>query len=477
MEQKSSQNTYLEQVLQEQKEVDRKLQKRPASAPMAMEAIAQSNVFAGNVAPTPHIGKAVEYRITGFGLWKSVVVPPNVYVVHTRRGHSQPIHIGRGISFRFNPLTDAFLIIPSAVQTILINANCICIERQGILVQAYVQWIIEDIRIAYWKLDFSDPEDPMGIVNIQLREQAEAAIKDKVATMSIDEVLSDKQPIIEELTHRLRNVAEGVSNDEVTSEGLGLKIVTIQIKEAVVSSTQLWENLQLPFRAERKKLARLAELKNQEEINNKELENKLVKERAELNAQSELDILRATQEQTKYNREHSEILRRHTLEEEGERQKLSEKNTTLQAKNTAQLELVLQELELEKRRITAEREKVSAQILLDEIQRQKVKAQMTGEIDINQMQNIANFEQKQRELTIEQQTKEIENNISAQNIEAQLIAKLPEIAKNLPAPDQQQTTIITTENQDITMNTVLSFISSVLSLIKSPKIEDKTDIS
>jgi hypothetical protein len=340
-----------------------------------------------------------------------------------------------------------------------------------------VQWIIDDIRIAYWKLDFSDPEDPMGIVNIQLREQAEAAIKDKVATMSIDEVLSDKQPIIEELTHRLRHVAEGISNDEVTSEGLGLKIVTIQIKEAVVSSTQLWENLQLPFRAERKKLARLAELKNQEEINNKELENRLTKERAELNAQSELDILKATQEQNKYNREHSEILRRHTLEEEGERQKLSEKNLTLQAKNTAQLELILQELELEKRRITAEREKVSAQLLLDEIQRQKAKAQITGEIDLNEMQNIADFEQKQRELTIAQQHKEIENNISAQNIEAQLIAKLPEIAEHLPAPDQQQTTIITTDNQDITMNTVLSFISSVLSLIKSPKTEDKPDIS
>ena len=475
MEKKSSQNVYLQQVLEEQEEVDRKLKRRPAPAPM--EAMAQSNMFASDIVPTSHVGKAVEYRITGYWLWKSVVVPPNIYVVHTRRGHSQPIHIGMGISFRFNPLTDAFLVIPSAVQTILINANCICIERQGILVQAYVQWIIDDIRTAYWKLDFSDPEDPMGIVNIQLREQAEAAIKDKVATMSIDEVLSDKQPIIEELTHRLRNVAEGISDDKVTSEGLGLKIVTIQIKEAVVSSTQLWESLQLPFRAERKKLARLAELKNQEEINEKELENRLAEERAELNAQSELDILRATQEQNKYNREHSEILRRHTLEEEGERQTLMEKNATLQAKNTAQLELVLQELELEKRRIVAEKEKVSEQMLLDEIQRQKVKAQITGKIDISQIQNIANIEQKQRELTIEQERKEIENNISESNIQAQLIAKLPEIAKNIPTPDQQQTTIITTENQDVTMNSLLGFISSVLSLIKSQKTEDKTDIS
>ena len=104
------------------------------------------------------------------------------------------------MSFRYRPTTDSFLVVPGAMQTILMNAFCICSELQGILVQAYVQWIIEDFGVAYRKLDFSDPEDPMRLVNLQLREQAEAAIKDKVATMSVHEVLSDRQPIIEELT-------------------------------------------------------------------------------------------------------------------------------------------------------------------------------------------------------------------------------------------------------------------------------------
>src|SRR5205085_2868524 len=113
------------------------------------------------------------------------------------------------------------------------------------------------LATAYRRLDFSDPIDPMRIVNVQLREQAEAVIKDKVATMSIDQVLTDKLPIIEELTQRLRLLAEGTSTGRDTS-GLGLKIVTVQIKEAVVSSARLWENLQKPFRAEREKLARLA---------------------------------------------------------------------------------------------------------------------------------------------------------------------------------------------------------------------------
>src|SRR5205823_1455728 len=159
--------------------------------------------------------------------------------------HAEPLHVGMGVSFRYDPRTDAFLVIPAAVQTLIINARCISAERQGVLVQAYVQWIVADVGTAYRKLDFSDPHDPMRIVNIQLREQAEAAIKDKVATMPIDAVLSDKQPVIEELTHRLRAVAEG-SREGGDAGGLGLKIVTVQIKEAVVSWTRLWENLQKP---------------------------------------------------------------------------------------------------------------------------------------------------------------------------------------------------------------------------------------
>ena len=267
------------------------------------------------------MGQAVDYRITGWWRWKTVVVPPNVYVVHTRRGHAEPLHLGLGVSFRYDPATDAFLVIPAAVQTLLINARCISIERQGVLVQAYVQWVVDDLRTAYRKLDFSDPADPMRIVNVQLREQAEAAIKDKVATMPIDAILSDKQPIIEELTHRLRSVAES-SGEGAGSTGLGLKIVTVQIKEAVVSSTRLWENLQKPFRAERERLARMAELEAQQQIARQELIIRQARETAELETARRLDELRAEQEREAYDRASAEKTRRHQVEQEAEQRAL-----------------------------------------------------------------------------------------------------------------------------------------------------------
>ncbi|MGK7925062.1 MAG: hypothetical protein AB4290_07390 [Spirulina sp.] len=460
MEKKKVENTYLQQVLQEQEEVDRQLKK---SAPRKREYVPVQR--GSNQTPEPQEAKhrSVEYRIVGFWWWKSVIVPPNVYVVHTRRGRDRPIHMGRGISFRFNPLTDAFLVIPSAVQTILINARCICQERQGILVQAYVQWIIEDINTAYWKLDFSDPEDPMGIVNVQLREQAEAAIKDKVATLSIDEVLSDKQPIIEELTYRLRTVAEGSSEDE-NSRGLGLKIVTVQIKEAIVSSTQLWENLQVPFRAERDKLARLAELENASEIGDRERQERLESETAEVNVRSQLEQLQAQKEREKYDREYAEKNRRQQLEENAARQKITEENTTARVRNEAKLELALQELELEQRRLAAAIEKVRQQMQLEEIQAQQTRATVSTELEISQMRHLEKIAAAERELGLERQQREIENDLSEANIKAQLIAKLPEIAENLPAPQEQQTTIITTDGQETAVNSLLSFLASALSL-------------
>ncbi len=466
MPEQSVENVYLEQVLQKQDMVDRKL-KRQASA-------SAGEAFDMPGAPVPHksderdeaeaAGRAVNYRITGFGLWRTVVVPPNVYVIHTRRGHEKPVHVGMGISFRYRPHTDAFLVVPAAVQTLFINANCICIERQGILVQAYVQWVIDDITIAYRKLDFSNQSDPMGIVNIQLCEQAEAAIKDKVATMSIDEVLSDKQPIIEELTHRLRVVAEG--SREGNDTGLGLKIVTIQIKEAIVSSARLWQNLQIPFRAEREKLARLAELESQREISASELEIRTTGETASLEAEGKIEQLRAETERAKYNLVQTEKVRRHTVEQKAERQSIAEQNATAKVRSEAELELALQKLELEKRRIASEMDKARVQMELDVVQAEATRAKVNAEIEVQELYNVANAAQARRELDHLRIRQRIDNDLSEHHVQSQLIARLPEIAENMPAPEELHTTIISSDGQDGTLSPLLNFLAGALSLAK-----------
>ncbi len=290
-------------------------------------------------------------QVREVGLWpfKRIIVPPNVYVVHTRLGRKEPVTIGMGCSFPYDPYRDAYLVVPAAMQTIGIVANSISSEKQGINVLAYVQWQIQDFSVAYRKLDFSDSRDPLGIVNAQLREQAEAAIKDKIATMTIDEVLTDKQPIIEELTARLKAVAEGRGGG-TSGEGLGIKIVTVQLKEAYVSSLKLWEHLQAPFRHKQEKIARISHLGAQEEVRTKELENRRLAETSEAetmvqierikqNTQTEALETRLTQEKTRF-----------TFEQELERERIQLVEETTVSRKESERRLQMEAAKLEQER-------------------------------------------------------------------------------------------------------------------------------
>lgn len=342
-------NVYLSQIMKEKDQLESDLQSRPM---MQRRRPSPGAPQAETMRATPASAAACEVRITGWWRWRNVIVPPNAYVVHSRRGHAEPIHLGLGISFRFDPVTDAFLVVPAAMQTIVIQANTICKERQGLVVQAYVQWIIDDFEIAYRKLDFSNPEDPMKIVNVQLREQAEAAIKDKVATMSIDEVLADKQPIIEELTARLRSVAEGEGEPD---KGLGLRIVTVQIKEAVVCSPKVWEMLQRPFRSERDRTARLVELDNSAEVAKREAEVEQEEARIRIEAKAEQARIELAAESQRLDREREERVRRAKLEAAAREETLTQERARL-AHEAELARLALQsKLELTETRAESER--------------------------------------------------------------------------------------------------------------------------
>ncbi|MBX6749696.1 MAG: hypothetical protein IRY85_08480 [Micromonosporaceae bacterium] len=414
-------NVYLDQAVAQQERLEQDLRARRATPPQAVPAGAgpsrKQRIAAVEQASMPST-PAVDVRVTGFWRWKTVIVPPNAFVVHTRRGHREPLHVGLGISFRFDPARDSYLVVPGAMQTILINAYCICRELQGLVVQAYVQWIIHDFATAYRKLDFSDADDPMRLVNLQLREQAEAAIKDKVATMSVHEVLSDKQPIIEELTARLRAMAEGEAGSG--HGGLGLRIVTVQIKEAIVSSARLWENLQKPFRAEQGRVARLAELAAEEAIAERELSASRARETQRLQTERELDELRAANEAAQFDREAAERVRRAQTEQEMARQLAELANET-----------TLHELRLERARgaeeLAAGRERA-------EREHELARLAVEGELALARARADAEHARALLEIERARLRAAIENETSPESLQSKLIESLPEIVARLPKP-------------------------------------------
>ena len=293
----------------------------------------------------------IKVRETGSLGWRRVIVPPNVYVVHTRINTKQPVNIGLGISFLYRPNKDAYLIIPAAMQTIGVVANCISKEKQGINILAYVQWQINDISVAYRKLDFSDSRDPLGIVNAQLREQAEAAIKDKISTMSVEEVLTDKAPIIEELTARLKLVAEGQRTGSAdTDAGLGIKIITVQIREALVCSENLWTDLQSHFRYEQKKASRISYLTMEQAIRTKELESRKNAETSEAEATVEIERIKQQKQTEALQLRLKEESERFRKEQESIRERVNLEEETAKAKAESRERLTAKENELKLRR-------------------------------------------------------------------------------------------------------------------------------
>ncbi|MGI5236866.1 SPFH domain-containing protein [Dactylosporangium sp. CA-139066] len=417
----SNTNTYLDQVVKQQERLEADLRSKRSAPPSAMPPMAQAASGGGGgrgggvvTQPAPN---AVEVRVTGFGRWKTVLVPPNAFVVHTRRGRDEPLHVGLGVSFRYNPATDSYLVVPGAMQTILINAYCICRELQGVLVQAYVQWIIQDFSTAYRRLDFGDAEDPMRLVNLQLKEQAEAAIKDKVSTMGVADVLSDKQPIIEELTARLRAVAEGSGSAD---EGLGLRIVTVQIKEAVVSSSRLWENLQKPYRSEQGRIARLAELAAEEAVAERELASGRRREQQRIESERELAEQRARNAALEFDRETAEALRRSQREQEDARALAELQDATSRHALALERERAAEEAEIGRLRI--EREAELTRLAAD------------AEIALAAARSQGTHEQALLELERVRLRAGIDNEQSAEALQARLIERLPAIVEKLPKP-------------------------------------------
>jgi regulator of protease activity HflC (stomatin/prohibitin superfamily) len=394
-------NDYMEQALREGEVLEQRLRRQVVSKSAPSPGPADDGTRSYQEGGGDAGGNAVNYRITGLWRWKNVIVPPNAYVVHTRRGVAEPLHVGLGVSFRFDPWTDAFIVVPAAMQTILINARCISRERQGVLVQGYVQWIIEDFPTAYRKLDFCDESDPMRLVTIQLREQAEAAIKDKVATMSIDEVLADKQPIIKELTARLREVMEG--EKEHGDRGLGLRIVTVQIKEAIVSSPTVWEMLQRPFRSERAKEARLAELANEAVVQAKEADAEKVEAQRRIETEAEVARMQAASASVAFEREKAEVAKRARIEAE-----------QLAAAQAHEKDKIARKGELEKLRL--EQENALAEM----------RAASQGRL-------------AEKEIALLAARRKVENDLSPTALQAQLIDRIPEIASKMPKANELRT--------------------------------------
>jgi hypothetical protein len=202
----------------------------------------------------------------------------------------------------------------------------------------------------------------------------------------------------------------------------------VQIKEAVVSSARLWENLQKPYRSEQGRIARLAELAAEEAIGERELAADRQRETQRIESHRELADLRARNAALEFDREAAEALRRSQREQQDARALAELQDAT--NRHALSLEQELAAAEAAVGRLRIEREAELTRLAAD------------AELSLAAARARAAHEQALLELERARVRAEIDNGQSAESLQAQLIDRLPAIVEKMPKPAELRSVTI-----------------------------------
>ncbi|MBT3223687.1 MAG: hypothetical protein HN348_31855, partial [Proteobacteria bacterium] len=111
-------------------------------------------------------------------------------------------------------------------------------------------------------------------------------------------------------------------------------------------------------------------------------------------------------------------------------------------------------------------------IQLEEVQAQQSIATAKAKLAVEELQHKARLTQQKGELEVFDTRRVIENNLSDGNVRARLIDKLPEIARELPVPDQLRAVSIGEANSS-SAAPLLGFLASALALAEDSILAKK----
>lgn len=182
-----------------------------------------------------------------------ITVLPNEYVVHTRRGEIRTRGVGK--SFFCVPWTDSFLIFSVTAQRVSFQADNITQEKQGINIDGFMIWSVDNGDLTYKKLS-GRAADPLTELSEQLRDICTSVVRHSIAHSTIEQAITERERFGTELKKQL---------DAIVADW-GIKIETIEIKDVKVLSNTLFQNMQAPFRNQQRRVAELSNLEARQDI-------------------------------------------------------------------------------------------------------------------------------------------------------------------------------------------------------------------
>jgi regulator of protease activity HflC (stomatin/prohibitin superfamily) len=329
------------------------------------------DLFASN------LGLAIAFLIilfvllTAFYVKKYVrIFDPNIFYVHLRKGKA--IKQGEGGMVVRIPFLDRILAVDRTVQQLNISAESVLSkEKQKIRLSAVLQWqadnAIATINNVIWK------EIPNRLTAI-----IESVMRTACAQLAVEEILEERQLIIEAVKKELI---------DIVSEW-GLKIVTVELVDVMVVNESFLRDMSKPREAEMHRLAQIALIEADQATGTRDIERSKVLRAQEI----ERDVLVGVKEQQQLRDiQEAEKQREQSVLEIGLQKDLMQKKYEKQqaeVEASKDLEVAKLNAEAEKQRKIKQEVEVQAQRILQEAQAEAEKISVTAEAEAGKILKV-----------------------------------------------------------------------------------------
>lgn len=215
------------------------------------------------------------------------VFPPNVFVIHIRRGVVKHKSFGGGF-FKL-PIIDQYFLLPTTIQRIEIKASekVISKENQEIVVRGFLVWRIEDAEKAFKRITGNTSNSTLTEINTTLEQLAESVIRTTVANMTLDSILRNRGKIVDDLMKEFSTVVAT----------WGVSIETVEIKDVELINQELFVNLQAEFENAKALEAQEITIQTSRSIETAKISKNKEIEMAKAEADREIRLIKAQQEE------------------------------------------------------------------------------------------------------------------------------------------------------------------------------------
>jgi regulator of protease activity HflC (stomatin/prohibitin superfamily) len=298
------------------------------------------------------------------------IFDPNIFYVHLRKGKA--IKQGEGGMVTRIPFLDRILAVDRTVQQLNISAESVLSkEKQKIRLSAVLQWQAENAIATINNVTWHEiPERLTAII--------ESVIRTACAQLSVEEILEERQLIIEAIKKELI---------DIVSEW-GLKVVTVELVDVNVINDSFLRDMAKPREAEMHRLAQIALIDADQETGQRDILRTKVLREKEIERDQTLGVqeqaqLRAIQE--------SEKQREQSVLEIGLQKDLMQKRYEKQqaeVEASKDLEVAKFSAEAEKQRKIKQEVEVRAQSILQEAQAEAEKISTIATAEAEQIRKV-----------------------------------------------------------------------------------------